>query len=114
MEQEGTFYATGRRKTAIARTWLKPGKGEIIINSRPIDEYFSANAAKQVAIQPFELTNTVGEFDIMVNVRGGGILGIFPGRDWRFAVSDPSSCWQVGRENLVQTICRWSYGELCL
>jgi small subunit ribosomal protein S9 len=75
MEQEGTFYATGRRKTAIARTWLKPGKGEIIINNRPIDDYFSADAAKQIASQPFELTKTVGDFDIKVNVKGGGILG---------------------------------------
>ena len=75
MEQENTYYATGRRKTAIARTWLKPGKGEIIINNRPIDDYFRADAAKQIANQAFELTNTVGEYDIKVNVRGGGILG---------------------------------------
>jgi small subunit ribosomal protein S9 len=75
MEQENTYYATGRRKTAIARTWLKPGKGEIIINNKPMDEYFRVDAAKQIAIQPFELTNTVGEFDIKVNVKGGGTVG---------------------------------------
>lgn len=75
MEQEGTFYATGRRKTAIARTWLKPGKGEIIINNKPIDDYFRVDSARQIATQPFELTNTVGDFDIKVNVKGGGILG---------------------------------------
>ena len=75
MEQENTYYATGRRKTAIARTWLKPGKGQIIINNKPMDEYFRVDAAKQIANQPFELTNTVGEFDIKVNVRGGGTVG---------------------------------------
>ncbi|MGB9499295.1 MAG: 30S ribosomal protein S9 [Dissulfuribacterales bacterium] len=75
MEQENTYYATGRRKTAIARTWLKPGKGEIIINNKPMDEYFRVDAAKQIANQPFELTNTVGEFDIKVNVKGGGTVG---------------------------------------
>jgi len=75
MEQENTYYATGRRKTAIARTWLKPGKGQIIINNKPMDEYFRVDAAKQIANQPFELTNTVGEFDIKVNVKGGGTVG---------------------------------------
>lgn len=75
MEQENTFYATGRRKTAIARTWLKPGTGQIIINNKPMDEYFRVDAAKQIANQPFELTNTVGEFDIKVNVQGGGTVG---------------------------------------
>ena len=75
MEQENTYYATGRRKTAIARTWLKPGKGQIIINNKPMDEYFRVDAAKQIATQPFELTNTVGEFDITVNVKGGGTVG---------------------------------------
>ncbi len=75
MEQENTYYATGRRKTAIARTWLKPGKGQIIINNKPMDEYFRVDAAKQIANQPFELTNTVGEFDIKVTVRGGGTVG---------------------------------------
>ncbi len=75
MEQENTFYATGRRKTAIARTWLKPGTGQIIINNKPMDEYFRVDAAKQIANQPFELTNTVGEFDIKVNVKGGGTVG---------------------------------------
>lgn len=75
MEQEGTFYATGRRKTAVARTWLKPGKGEIIINNKAIDDYFRVDSARQIATQPFELTNTVGDFDIKVNVKGGGTLG---------------------------------------
>lgn len=75
MEKQNSYYATGRRKTAVARTWLKPGKGEIIINDRPIDEYFGLGAAKQVLIQPLLVTQTEGEYDINVRVKGGGILG---------------------------------------
>ena len=75
MEQENIYYATGRRKTAVARTWLKPGTGEFVVNNKPIDEYFRVDSAKQVANQPFELTGSVGEFDIKVTVKGGGTLG---------------------------------------
>jgi len=75
MGQETIYYATGKRKTAIARTWLKPGTGVIIINNKPMDEYFRVGAAKQITAQPFELTNTVGAFDITVNVKGGGTVG---------------------------------------
>ncbi|RJP85599.1 MAG: 30S ribosomal protein S9 [Desulfobacteraceae bacterium] len=75
MGQETIYYATGKRKTAIARTWLKPGTGIIIINNKPMDEYFRVDAAKQITAQPFELTNTVGAFDITVNVKGGGTVG---------------------------------------
>jgi len=75
MGQENIYYATGRRKTAVARTWLKPGKGEIIINNKPMDEYFRVDAAKQITEQPLELTNTVGEYDIRVTVKGGGTVG---------------------------------------
>ena len=75
MIQENMTYATGRRKTSVARTWLKPGKGDIVINNKPIDEYFSLETAKQILTQPLVLTNTVGEYDIKINVQGGGIIG---------------------------------------
>ncbi len=75
MKQENVYYATGRRKTAVARTWLKPGKGEIIVNDKPVDEYFRLETAKQMLIQPLFITNTVGAYDIRVSVQGGGILG---------------------------------------
>ncbi len=75
MGQENSYYATGRRKTAVARTWLTPGKGNIVINDKPMDEYFSVDAAKQITAQPLELTNTMGEFDIWVTVKGGGTVG---------------------------------------
>jgi small subunit ribosomal protein S9 len=75
MKQESVYYATGRRKTAVARTWLMPGKGEITINDKPVDDYFRLETAKQVMIQPLFLTNTFGAYDVRVNVKGGGILG---------------------------------------
>lgn len=75
MGQETIYYATGKRKTAIARTWLKPGTGVFIVNNKPMGEYFSVDAAKQITAQPFELTNTLGTFDITVNVKGGGTVG---------------------------------------
>ena len=75
MEQENTFYATGRRKTAISRTWIKPGSGEIIINNRPVNEYFPIEATREEMIQPFKLTNTLGTYDVRATVVGGGVAG---------------------------------------
>ncbi len=72
---EQKFYATGKRKTSIARVWMKPGTGEITINKRTIDEYFGRPTSKMVVRQPLELTNNVGRFDIAVNVSGGGPSG---------------------------------------
>ena len=75
MDKENTYYATGRRKTAIARTWLKPGSGKIIVNNRPADEYFSVKSAKTDMLQPLALTNMIESFDIRVKVIGGGVTG---------------------------------------
>ena len=75
MEKENEFYATGRRKTAIARTWLKPGNGQITINNRPVDEYFKVESAKAILLEPMVLTNTHEAFDVKVRVVGGGISG---------------------------------------
>ena len=75
MNTENIYYATGKRKTAIARTWLKPGKGEIIINNRPVNDYFKIPSAKIIMMQPLVLTNTLGSYDIKVRVLGGGISG---------------------------------------
>ncbi|MEJ2282645.1 MAG: 30S ribosomal protein S9 [Desulfobacterales bacterium] len=75
MDPENTFYATGRRKTAISRTWLTPGSGEITINNRPAAEYFPVEATREEMIQPFKLTNTLGTYDVRATVLGGGIAG---------------------------------------
>jgi small subunit ribosomal protein S9 len=75
MEPENTYYATGRRKTAIARTWIKPGSGEIVINNRPVEEYFPIETTRTDMIQPFKITNTFGSYDVKATVVGGGIAG---------------------------------------
>ncbi|MEE9527638.1 MAG: 30S ribosomal protein S9 [Syntrophobacteria bacterium] len=72
---EERYYATGRRKTSVARVWLKPGEGNVTINKRSIDDYLKRETAKMIIRQPLELTETLGKFDIYVNVRGGGISG---------------------------------------
>jgi small subunit ribosomal protein S9 len=74
MTQE-IYYATGRRKSAIAKTWLKSGSGLITINGRPIDNYFTFETAKTITTQPLSLTNTRESYDIKVTVVGGGITG---------------------------------------
>jgi small subunit ribosomal protein S9 len=75
MDKENTYYATGKRKSAIARTWLTPGSGQITVNKKPLDEYFKLDASKMVLAQPFVITNTSGEYDVMVKVLGGGVTG---------------------------------------
>ena len=72
---EERYYATGKRKTSVARVWLKPGDGKITINKHPMDEYLKRETAKMVIRQPLELTETLGKYDIYVNVQGGGISG---------------------------------------
>ncbi|MFA5514899.1 MAG: 30S ribosomal protein S9 [Desulfuromonadales bacterium] len=72
---EQKFYATGKRKTSVARVWLKPGVGNITVNKRPIDEYFGRETSKMVIRQPLELTENMGKFDIFINVAGGGPSG---------------------------------------
>ncbi len=72
---EQKFYATGRRKTSVARVWMKPGTGAITINKRTMDEYFGRPTSKMVVRQPLELTDNIGKFDIDVNVCGGGPSG---------------------------------------
>ena len=75
MEQENIYYATGKRKTAIARTWIKPGSGEITINNRPVEDYFPIEATREEMIQPFKITNTLGSYDVRATVVGGGVAG---------------------------------------
>ena len=75
MEKEIVFYATGKRKTAIARTWLTPGTGDVTVNNRPIDDYFKLGPARTTLLQPFVLTNTQGSYDVKIKVIGGGISG---------------------------------------
>ena len=72
---EKIFTATGRRKTSVARVFLKQGKGVIKINDRSLEEYFGRETARMVVLQPFDLTQTKDNFDLAVNVKGGGSSG---------------------------------------
>jgi small subunit ribosomal protein S9 len=72
---EQKIYATGKKKTSVARVWIKPGTGNIVVNKRSIDEYFGRETSKMVIRQPLELTSNVGKYDIIVNVAGGGPSG---------------------------------------
>ena len=69
------FYGTGRRKSSVARVRLLPGSGSITINGRDIDDYFGLETLKLIVRQPLELTETLGKFDVVVNVNGGGVTG---------------------------------------
>ncbi len=69
------FYGTGRRKSSIARVRIYPGSGSITINGRDIDNYFGLETLKLIINQPFEVTGTMGKFDIVANVKGGGLSG---------------------------------------
>jgi len=72
---EKVVTATGRRKTSVARVYLKQGQGQIKINQRSLEEYFGRETARMVVLQPFELTQTKGSYDLEVNVQGGGSSG---------------------------------------
>ena len=69
------YYGTGRRKNAVARVFIKAGNGNIVVNDRPLDEYFSRETGRMMVRQPLELTSHVNTFDILVNVHGGGETG---------------------------------------
>jgi small subunit ribosomal protein S9 len=69
------YYGTGRRKTSVARVYLRPGKGNIVVNRTPIEDYFNRDSVKQVLKQPLALTGSLEDFDILVNVQGGGKNG---------------------------------------
>jgi small subunit ribosomal protein S9 len=75
MADKNAFYATGRRKEAVARVWMTPGSGVITINKRTMDNYFGRATSKMILRQPLELTETLGRYDFHINVRGGGLSG---------------------------------------
>ena len=70
-----TYYSTGRRKTSTARVFLRKGSGAIVVNNRPLDQYFGRETARMIVRQPLEKTDMSGSFDISVTVKGGGMSG---------------------------------------
>jgi len=69
------FIAVGRRKTAVARVYLRPGSGKVVVNRKPAEEYFPVEWRRSAIHVPFEATETVGKFDVLVNAKGGGTQG---------------------------------------
>jgi small subunit ribosomal protein S9 len=89
---ESGFYATGRRKEAVARVWVKPGTGMMTVNGRALEDYFGRETSKMVINQPLEVLEQAGKVDMTVNVRGGGLSG------------------QAGaiRHGLARALCVWN------
>lgn len=75
MAQPLQYTAIGRRKTSVARVYLRPGNGDILINKRSLEEYFPVKARQLAFLHPFKVTETSGKFDVLVNVKGGGLTG---------------------------------------
>ena len=75
LDAQGRAYATGKRKNAIARVWIKPGKGQITINGRDQEVYFARPVLRMMLAQPFQVTDRVGQFDVVVSVQGSGLSG---------------------------------------
>jgi small subunit ribosomal protein S9 len=69
------FYGTGRRKTSVARVWIKPGSGRFLVNRRPFEDYFPRETLRMIILQPLQVTNTAGQFDVVIRVGGGGPTG---------------------------------------
>jgi small subunit ribosomal protein S9 len=69
------YHQTGKRKTAIARVWLLPGSGKITVNRRPFEDYFRLETHKTIIQEPLAITNTLGQYDVLITVRGGGVSG---------------------------------------
>jgi small subunit ribosomal protein S9 len=69
------FYGTGRRKTSIARVWIRPGSGRIVVNRRSFENYFPRETLRMIIAQPLQITNTAGQVDVLATVAGGGPTG---------------------------------------
>jgi small subunit ribosomal protein S9 len=74
-DEHGRSYATGKRKDATARVWIRPGKGKVTVNGKDIDTYFARPVLQMILRQPFQIANVVGEFDVQATVAGGGLSG---------------------------------------
>ena len=75
IDAQGRAYATGKRKDAVARVWIKPGPGQITVNQRPVDVYFARPVLRMILQQPLQISNRIGQYDITVTVDGGGLSG---------------------------------------
>ena len=74
-DEHGRSYATGKRKDAVARVWVKPGAGRVLVNGKAMDEYFARPVLQMILRQPFQVTGVEGQFDVQATVKGGGLSG---------------------------------------
>ena len=74
-DELGRSYATGKRKDAVARVWIKPGSGKVVVNGKEMSAYFARPVLQMILRQPFQITNTEGQFDVFATVAGGGLSG---------------------------------------
>lgn len=75
LDKQGRAYATGKRKNAVARVWIKPGKGTITVNGRALEVYFARPVLRMILQQPFGIASRIGQYDVVVTVAGGGLSG---------------------------------------
>ena len=75
LDKQGRAYATGKRKDAVARVWIRPGTGKIIVNTRPVEVYFARPVLRMILQQPLQVADRVGQFDVVATVAGGGLSG---------------------------------------
>ncbi len=75
LDEQGRSYATGKRKDAIARVWIKPGVGRIMVNGREVERYFARPVLRMLIDQPFSVADRAGQYDVMCTVKGGGLSG---------------------------------------
>ena len=94
IDNKGRSYATGKRKNSIARVWLKKGDGKISINGKSIDKYFSRPVLKMIVNQPLEVIQSIGSFDIIATVKGGGLSG--QAGALRHGISKALSLYDIG------------------
>ncbi|MDR0677089.1 MAG: 30S ribosomal protein S9 [Holosporaceae bacterium] len=74
-DSKGRFYGTGKRKESIARVWLKPGSGDVVVNGRKFFDYFKRSVLNALVLQPFSVANRIGQYDVFCTVCGGGLSG---------------------------------------
>jgi len=75
LDKQGRAYATGKRKNAVARVWIKPGAGKIIVNTRPVEQFFARPVLRMLIQQPLVTANRLGQYDVVCTVSGGGLSG---------------------------------------
>jgi len=86
------YYDTGKRKTAIARVWLMPGNGKITVNRRPLEVYFPLETHTTLIQEPFRITQTLGQYDVLITVRGGGVSSGVSHSTWDIKEPAPYRC----------------------